>query len=458
MNPRNLLLTILSVSFFLAGCTSSRIPGGEKQPDWVTIRPIDNAYYVGVGKSSKALTGNNYIQAAKEEALADMASEISVELSNHSVLRQFEHNGEFTEEFESYTRTSTQKQLEGYTLVDQWESPDNYWVYYRLSKAEYERQQREKLENAKQRAKNFYEAALNHREKGEVHQALVNLSQAFNAIQPYLDKDLSTFTLEGRVYLGNAIFNAFQEIISHLHINANRQSYQLITLGTSDEDIGVTVRYRNHRVAQLPIIFYFPTDEHTLQEEVSTNYQGVANTSIAHTAPKAKEINLRAELDLESYFSHNPLLKKMFLSERAIPYGNVTLEVKERTAFLESNEFFLDKKASQQYLAGILKEELTKHFFNFTNNRQNADVIVHLEARTDKGEALGKHNLHTAYTSFDVSLVNNQNQETVYKGNWSQIKGMKSGSFETAARDAIKKAGTKVRHEVVSEIRKVQLK
>lgn len=458
MNLRNLLLSILTLSLFTAGCSTSRIPGGEKQPDWVTSRPIDNQFYMGIGKSSKTSSDNNYIQAAKEEALADMASEISVELSNHSILRQFEDNKGFSEEFESYTRTSTQKQLEGYTLVDQWESPDNYWVYYRLSKAEYQRQQRQKLENAKQRAKAFYEAALNHRKKGEVHQALVNLSQAFNAIQPYLDKDLSTFTLEGRIYLGNAIFSAFQELISHINIDANKESYQLTTLGTPEKNIGVTVRYHNQRVDQLPIIFYYPSLNNSPREEVTTNNQGIANTNIAHAAPKAKAIELRAEMDLESYFSKNPLLKKMFLSKRAIPYGNVTLEVKERKAFLESNEIFLDKQKSQQHLAGILKEELTKHFFNFTNNRQEADVIVHIEARTEPGEDLGKHNLHTAYTSFDVTLINNKNGETVYKGNWSQIKGMKSGSFETAARDAIKKAGTKVRQEVVSEIRKVQLK
>ncbi|MGM0550098.1 MAG: LPP20 family lipoprotein [Bacteroidota bacterium] len=458
MHLRKLLLTLLSIGILAAGCSSRRIVGGEKQPDWITSRPIDNNYYMGIGKSSKTLPGNNYIQAAKEEALADMASEISVELSSHSLLRQFENNQGFTEEFTSSIQTSTQKELKGYTLVDQWESPDHYWVFYRLSKADYQREQRKKLETAKQRATTLYQSALIHKEKGEVHQALLNLSQAFNAIQPYLDKDLSTFTVEGKIYLGNAVFTTFQEILTNLQIKANQKKYEIKTLSSPSQPIGVTVSYHNLRVSQLPIVFYFPTIQNTPREEVTTNKQGIANTSIAQATQKAERVYLRAELDLDSYFSQHPLLQKLFLSKRAIPHGNVTLEVKERTAYWESKELFFGVQSSQELLAGILKEELTKNFFNFTDNRQEAEVIIQIEARTEKGEDLGKHNLHTAYTSCNITLINNQTGEAIYKGGVSQIKGMKSGSFETAGRDAIKKAGAKARQEIVTDIRKIQLK
>lgn len=450
-----ILISLLAV--FISSCKTSRMPGGEKQPEWVTARPIDNSYYIGIGKSSKG-SQENYQQTAKEKALTDMASEISVTLSNHSLLRQFEDKQGFTEEFESLTRTSTENQLVGYSLVDQWESADHYWVYYRLSKSEYERQQREKLERAKNTAKDFYEKAISHQKQGEIHQALLNLTHAFTAIQPFLDKDLSIFTLEGRVFLGNAILQAFQSIMSDLELQPNQKLYKLKSLTTVAQPIGITVLYNGNRVTELPIRFYFTEMPQSPIEEVITNNAGIANTTIASSAPKGARQYLRAQVDIQSYFSNIPLLEKMFASQRQAPATDIAIEMQEQTAFIQSHELFLGKTDPKQPLAGILKEELTKNFFNFTEDRQEADVFIDISVHTTKGEDLGKHNLHTAYTSCSIRISQAANGEMVYEGGFSQIKGMKAGGFETAARDAIKKAGAIVRQEVVSEIRKVQLK
>src|SRR6056297_2029137 len=131
------IISILFVSvIFLISCSSARI-SSNRQPEWVTSRPLDNSYYIGIGISSKAGSNPDYIQVAKSNALQDMASEISVEISGTSLLNQIEDEKGFREKFESNIQTKIADELEDYELVDQWESPDRYYVYYRLSKATY---------------------------------------------------------------------------------------------------------------------------------------------------------------------------------------------------------------------------------------------------------------------------------------------------------------------------------
>jgi len=118
-----------------------------KQPDWVLKRPIDNSYFIGIGIAIKS-NSREYIQSAKNNALSDLSSEISVNISSEFVDIMIERSGMSEEETRSEIQASTKSDLEGYELVDTWENKKEYWVYYRLSKELYEEQKRLKRENA----------------------------------------------------------------------------------------------------------------------------------------------------------------------------------------------------------------------------------------------------------------------------------------------------------------------
>ncbi|MFW6095955.1 MAG: LPP20 family lipoprotein, partial [Bacteroidota bacterium] len=139
---------ILGLLITIASCSSLNVSAGnKKKPDWVKSRPVDNNYYIGIGSANTY--EDNYTKVAKNNALTDLISEISVKLSSNSVLRQFEDESGFGEEFEAVTKMHIKDDLEDYEVVDSWEGEDKYWVFYRLSKEKYKRQKREKLEKAK---------------------------------------------------------------------------------------------------------------------------------------------------------------------------------------------------------------------------------------------------------------------------------------------------------------------
>ena len=131
-----ILILFSTLSFFLS-----------EEANWVLKRPINQAYFIGIGMVNKS-NSTNHIQSAKNNALNDLSSEISVNISSEIVDIMIEQSGMSEEESRSEIHASTKADLEEYELVDTWENDYEYWVYYRLSKAKYQANIELKRQNA----------------------------------------------------------------------------------------------------------------------------------------------------------------------------------------------------------------------------------------------------------------------------------------------------------------------
>ncbi|MCT4624071.1 MAG: LPP20 family lipoprotein, partial [Schleiferiaceae bacterium] len=98
-------LVYLFSIFFLIGCSSTKViepePTVAPAPNWVKQKPIESPYYSGIGMAIKS--SPDYLAIAKNNALNDLASEISVQIKSSSVLYQVENNDRFREEFKANT-------------------------------------------------------------------------------------------------------------------------------------------------------------------------------------------------------------------------------------------------------------------------------------------------------------------------------------------------------------------
>jgi len=454
-----ILLAALIISF--QSCTI--IHAAQKKPQWVTQKPIDNEFYIGIGKSDKST--NDYLQAAKNNALADLISEISVNISTHSLLHQFEDNSGFKESYEAYIKLKAKESIEGYELVDTYEGKNDYWVYYRLSKVDYARKKREKLEKAKDLSINFYEKAKASAKKHDINNAIIFYVKAFDAIQNHLDEDLSGFLLEeGKVYLDNAIFQSIQEIFSKMIIKPGKETFTITTLSADNEPVYAKVKYKTSLETQnlknIPIIFSFPYLEIDARERVLSKSSGTAECSIANKAPKGKKQIIKAALDIDYYFGQDApdnFLKQMFTERETLPNANLIFEVKELFAYLESEEFMFGKPDNKMPVTNILKSVLSENFFSFTESRESADVLIKIKSSVTKGDKLEQYNLHTAFLDCSISIKNLKTGMDIFTKNFSAIKGMKSGSYNNAANDAINKTKEKIINEIIPEIRTIKL-
>ena len=140
---RFLQLLLLTCLFFQINLLHAK-----KVPEWVTSRPINNEFYIGIGHASKIKGSNDHIEKATSEALKNLASEITVNISGEVVSSMIEKSGMLEEELKSKIRSTTEAELEGYELVEQWQNKKEYWIYYRLSRVKYQLARAEKIEKA----------------------------------------------------------------------------------------------------------------------------------------------------------------------------------------------------------------------------------------------------------------------------------------------------------------------
>lgn len=216
------ILTLLVV-LLVASCTSSKKTQQEQsvipeKPSWVLQRPVSSQYYIGIGMALKRNSPAEYPNVAKRNAISDLASEIKVSVSGNSVLSQFENNDEFRETFTNNTKVKIQEDLEEFEVVGAWESNDEFWVYYRLSKAKYREIKQRKINSAIASAKSFITNAEGLKAKNLYNEALSNYFKAFLEIEKYLDEDLRTDMDGQEVFFAAELLRRIEALLAEIEV------------------------------------------------------------------------------------------------------------------------------------------------------------------------------------------------------------------------------------------------
>jgi hypothetical protein len=404
------------------------------------------------------------MQIAKNNALSDIISEISVSISSNSILHQLEDNSGYKEKYEAFIQTSVKDDIKNYEIVDSWSNKEEYWVYYRLSKAEYAKLKREKLERVKRIAKDFYEKGKDYEKEYDINNALIYYIKSFDAIKNNLGDDLSTFTFDGRIFIDNAIFQSIQDIFSRLKFVPEKDQYEIKALSSENEPVIIKVKLKTElqtqNIANIPVIFSFPNLDINRTENVVSSAKGKAECTIANMAPKGRNQIIEARLDIDHYFgvdSEDNILKSILLERSIKPSGNINIVVKELFAYLESQEKLFGEQASTKPISQIFRRELSENFFSFTNDIENADVVINISSEIVKGTKLDKHNLHTAFLNCNISIKDLKTDLIIFTEGIENIKGIKSGGFEIAGQDAILKAEKRIQSIIIPNIRTLNL-
>ena len=122
-------LLVLFITLLLWSCGARK----NAQPSWISGKPIDasGTYVYGVG-SSYINPNTAYQQAARSNALADLAQEVQSEIFDETKLLQKEDAGGFNSSFESNTTSTSALRLEDYELVESYADEVRFYSLYRL--------------------------------------------------------------------------------------------------------------------------------------------------------------------------------------------------------------------------------------------------------------------------------------------------------------------------------------
>lgn len=134
---------------------------GGDLPVWTRTQPVLGGYYVGIGHSPDTGKPSEDRQRARLGALGELAQGISVHIMSEILDKRGERYGNYYEEMEIKIRASVDLTVQDAELVDSYYSKeDGYWVYFRLSKNDWEHMQEEKKILLADRVKRMVEAPL----------------------------------------------------------------------------------------------------------------------------------------------------------------------------------------------------------------------------------------------------------------------------------------------------------
>jgi hypothetical protein len=453
------IIAIIPLAILLIGC------GGSKKvektyppaPAWTINRPISSSYYVGIGSANKTADMNQTQQNAKQNALADMASDISVSISTNSLLSTFENNLNFTEDFSKTIKAQAEQDLEGYETAGNYEDQNSYWVYFRLSKTDYQRIKEERKSKAVIKALDLFDKGIAAENTGDIRLALLNFIKALEPIKPYFADPLQTQYQGKEIYLGNEISREISKVLSSINIVASNKQIkvkqgQLLPVGMLEFKVtGLNGQPLNGFTLSATY-----TEKPLRNSKVQTDNNGLASFTVDAIRSSKNTETLNTALNLENIASEataDYTIRKLFTRFRA-PEATITISVIKPIFCIRSNESNLDTKLNPAPISESLKRKILEGGYTTTDKEAEADYVVDILASTkSKGEA-GNYK----QTSLNSTIsVEDKSGSAIYTKQIDNIIGAHF-DYQQAGMEAYKEAVKKVENTISREIIEVVVK
>jgi hypothetical protein len=449
----------LLILLALAACKGSQqaqVPPPQPQdtrPEWVRSRPVSSLYYVGIGLGLKAR--GDAQETARKNALDQLAQEISVRVEGNSLLFTADGRNRFDESFTSTIRTTTTEQLEGYELVDTYESGAEVWMYYRLSKSEHARLKAERKAKAIATSLDLHQRSRTSTAAGNLREAIDQDLRALIAIKPYWgENDLAE--VEGKqVPLATEVFAHLQSLTSGIRLALLPERIELDYGNHFRREVLVTATYgengQGRDLPQLPLRISYAGMDGAVAEQKNTDGEGRLRTSVQRVAvaQSGNELVVRPDMDALVSKDLEPAVVKALVGSLSVPQARSSISVRMPRVHMRATEANLGAPVGDAGLSVVLREELTRNGFRMVDRESEADLLMQLTCSTRMGgEASG---FQTAFLDASWSLRDRKTNETVKDGVKQNVKGIQL-SAEKAGLDAYKKAAQEVRKEIVPSI------
>ncbi|NOU19174.1 MAG: LPP20 family lipoprotein [Bacteroidales bacterium] len=447
------ILPILPLSLLLFGC------GGTKKvetiyppvPAWVQNRPISSTYYVGIGSARKTGDINQIQQTAKQNALADMASDVSVNISSNSLLYAFESNLNLTQDFTSSIKSQAEQDLEGYETVGNYEDQNNYWVYFRLSKVDYQRIKEERKAKAIAKSLDLYDKGLAAEKSGDVRLAFLNLIKALEPLKPYFTDPLQVSYQGQDIYLGNEIFRQITQVLSSIRVEAKNKQIsvkqgQQLPLGSTE----FKVSGQNGQPINGVALTATYTERPLRNSKVQTDVNGLASFVLDAIRSNKNTETLKATVNLEVIANEATMdfiIRKLFARFRA-PEASMNINIVKPVFYINSSELNLDNKLTSPILSESLKHQIIEAGYTVVDKDIDADYRINITAGTQNSGESGTYK--KASLNCSISVKDKSNAE-VYSRQLENITGTHF-DYQMAGIEAYKEAAKKLEYTISREI------
>jgi hypothetical protein len=458
MRPKSLYIVCILFLAIAMGCGTQKNVTGEKpvkqdasKPNWVLQRPADQSYYIGIGSASKKTQPLDYQAIAKKTALSDLTTEIKVKVQGSTFLNSLESNNNFSEEFISTISTTTDEQLENFEVAGIWEDKNEFWIFYRLSKAEYMRQKMEKKNAAMSSAMDHYKRGLEAEKQNNLGIAVDQYFHGLFAMKEYWNEPNEMFTDNGKVMIDHELYGGIQRILTGIRLSSPTSKITLNSTNSYKQDVEAALTYNDKPVAGLDVLAAYPKTKYAKPQSLTSDQSGIVRVKVNNVGNTSKSKDLVITIDLESLlpddldrYTESGLVKGMKTNTLNIPIDFVT-----PSFFVESSETNLGQPLSTSNLASAMQSALVKRGMRLASTKSEANYTIQIDAKTTPGTQ--SQGFYVAFLDMTLSVTNTSNAEVAFKEDINALKGLQLDQ-NNAGLDAFKKAKERLEDQVIDRM------
>lgn len=449
---------LLFLILITAGCSPSVTNSSLKsnlqtpRPEWLTAKPVQPSYYIGIGHSTKD-GSNNYIQSAKKSALEDLVSEIKVNISSTSVLSQIDVNKEFQEKYEQIIQTTVVDEIQEFEQVDAWEDDRNYWIYYRLSKQRYKEIKDQQKRDAVSQGLDFFTKAREAERKGDLVLSLGFYYQGFRAIEKYLAEPIR-LEFEGKeILLTNEIIAGMQLLLDKIELTVDPHEIML-NRRVAQNDLAVMTKVveKNSRkiIPDLPLAAAFEKGAGDVYPTYKTDGAGQAKILLTKISSRDLEQTVAVKVDMMSFAGQEGSdIYSLVARKMVVPKATVLMKVQRPVVYITSIEKSLGVDKSNQQITNRIKNYLANSGFEFTDDRSKAELALDVNANSEKGAVSGS--IYITYVTAVIRVSTAQDNKEIYATTLDRVKGF-SLDYERSSQEAYNKSLETLEKEKLPEL------
>lgn len=402
------------------------VPVTESRPHWVQSKPASSVYFYGIGVAQKTTSNSDYLEVAKKNALNDLASEISVNVSSNSILYTLERDYKFHSEFIETIKTTTNQDLEGYEIADSWESDQQYWVFYRLNRADYYAKKEAEKQAVLKNAADFFVNGKKAWNSQQVTSAFDLQLRALSVMKPYWAES-NEFQIDGEVILlDNAILQELQNMANNIRLLAepNQIKLNLANHFEATCEISAVDAISGKGLIGLPLLYRYRSVSGVQRDQPKTDSEGKVRINVENPDLQSTNLELEVAVELDKLFDPRALDAEMRQLVKGLhaPEINVPIELKRPVFYLESNEQNLHQRQKLSHLRDYLSNEIIKKGLPVSQQKNQADVIVKIHGRTrDGGQSNG---FSIAYLDMNIQFIHPNGKEVYYEQSFNDVKGV----------------------------------
>lgn len=422
------------------------------KPAWLTAKPEQSSYYIGIGHSVKDGT-NNYVQSAKKSALEDLVSEIRVNISSTSTLSQIDANKEFQERYEQIIKTTVADEIEEFEQVDAWEDTRNYWIYYRLSKERYRQIKEEQKRNAVTLGLDFFTKAKQSERNGETVLALGFYYQGFRAVEKYLAEPLR-LSFEGKeILLTNEIITSIQLLLDKMDISVNPTEIMLNRrVAQTEHSVMAKVldKVSKKPVMDLPLLAEFEKGAGDVFPDYKTDVTGQAKILLTKISSRDTEQRVAVKVNMLSFGGANASpIYSLIAQKMVLPKASILLKVQRPLVYVSSAERNFGINRSSQQLTNKVKNYLANSGFEFTDDINKAELALDINADSEKGSVSGS--IYITFVTAIIKVSTLKDNKEIYATTLDRIKGF-SLDYDRSSQEAYNKSLEVLEKEKLPEL------